>query len=347
MKMSYLMVVTIILLLQSKIFSQETQQGFILQKGENSMLLIDVNDSAYNSKPTTLKGRVYPDLNNTNPMDPVVQKVMERSVFTAEVIMRHLYIATPTAYCKVDTAGNIVAVSFKLFTSDISPEELAMFATYREKLKEEVHYKVSFPHGIAAAGYLSAHFMMFSYKTFSHENPYGISLNCYEIYVDKDVTMIHCNWVDQKSNVYKNLPAKDESGTLLEGNLSFRFSKQGELREIEQTTFSPQQQQLLSSFNPRITFVVNAKSGMVAAVSFQFSNVTDVSLIDLQALEQFRNRVMNEMLYEQILYDGKEAASGYLIHELRMFSAERKSDYYIPNLRDHTVRNDRNFLIRE
>ena len=347
MKMNYLMVVVSVLILQSTIYAQETQQGFIIQKGEKVVLLIDVNDSAYNSKPTTLKGMPYPNLFDSNPMDPALQKKMERSVFTAEVIMRHMHVGTPNAYCKVDTAGNIVAVSFKLFTPDVSPEELVMFAAYREQLKNEVDYIVSFPNGMATAGYLSANFIMFSYKQFSHENPNGFRLDCHEIYVDQDVTMIHCDCDDKNHTVYRNLSARDESGKQLEGTLSFRFSAQGELSEIEQSIFTPQQQQLLSSFNTRVTFIVSAQSGKVAAMNFQFPRVTDPSLIDLEALGQFRDRVKNVMLYEQILYDGKKAASGYLIHRLRMFSPERKTDYFISNLRDHTILNGRNFLIME
>ena len=82
-------------------------------------------------------------------------------------------------------------------------------------------------------------------------------------------------------------------------------------------------------------------------MSIQFLHVTDTTLIDLQLLEPFMERLKNEHLYEQILYDGKRAASGYLIHALRLFSPERKTDYSIPNLRDCPMLNKRNFLVRE
>jgi len=329
----------------NRVSAQDIQQGFIIRKWEQGLLLVDVSEAAYDSYPADRKGRPYTDIISKNPMDPGIQKGMETSIFTSEVIIRHLRIGGPGAICKVDTAGNIVSVSFKLYSGELPAGELSMFAAFREQLKKEVTYKVSFPRGIAAAGYMSAIFPMFGYQILSHQDLYGLNFRCNELFTDQGDTQIICECYDSKYHMYMNLPAKDKSGNVLDGALTFQFSKQRQLDEIVQTLLTEQPH--LSAFNPAVSFAVSANSGEIAAMSIQFLHVTDTTLIDLQLLEPFMERLKNEHLYEQILYDGKRAASGYLIHALRLFSSERKTDYSIPNLRDCPMLNKRNFLVRE
>lgn len=142
--------------------------------------------------------------------------------------------------------------------------------------------------------------------------------NGFDIKIEENTT-----WFDDVNvDKYRSAP-KNIKGERI-GDPSSNFSTLEKFKKIEADIFTAREREdMLVKYSPIILFTVNATNGKILAVTFTFDNLPDASLIDTRKLAEFRERVIAEISYENLLFNGEKAASGYMLAGFMMFKPRK------------------------
>lgn len=118
---------------------------------------------------------------------------------------------------------------------------------------------------------------------------------------------------------FRGFPLVNEKGEKLH-NPTSTFSSKEKMKKIECDLYSVEKQNyLLIHYKPRANVIVNAVDGKIVAVSFGFENLSNPSKIDIERLQIMRNRIMAEICFEDLSFNGEQAVSGYISSFIRFF----------------------------
>ena len=135
----------------------------------------------------------------------------------------------------------------------------------------------------------------------------------FNIYTKKNTTWYSDVNVEKYRNRPRNIKGEDAV------NPSARFSTPEKLKKIEKEIYTLNEMNLYMNYFPMALFTVNAKDGKILTVTFTFDDLPDVSLIDTKKLAKLREKLISEIMYEDLLFNGQKAASGYMIQGVRLF----------------------------
>ena len=76
---------------------------------------------------------------------------------------------------------------------------------------------------------------------------------------------------------------------------------------------------MLIDYNPIAVFTIRANNGDILAVSFGFRNLADPSVIDTEKLQMMQKKMIIELSYENLLFNGQKAVSGYMLGYAYLF----------------------------
>ena len=123
---------------------------------------------------------------------------------------------------------------------------------------------------------------------------------------------------DVNASQYKGYPENNRVGRL--SDPLAKFSTLENFKKIEQEIFSEDERTALFANNyPMIFFTIRANDGKIVAVTFTFDDLPNISLIDTRKLAKFRIKVINEIMYEDLQFNGQKATSGYMMQGMRLF----------------------------
>ena len=124
---------------------------------------------------------------------------------------------------------------------------------------------------------------------------------------------------DVSRSNFRGFPLVNEKGEKLHNPTSI-FSSKEKMKKIECDLYSEEEQNyLLIHYKPRANVIVNAVDGKIVAVSFGFERLSDPSKIDTERLHIMRNRIMAEIYFEDLYFNGEQAVSGYISSFIRFF----------------------------
>ncbi|MPN08175.1 hypothetical protein SDC9_155455 [bioreactor metagenome] len=123
---------------------------------------------------------------------------------------------------------------------------------------------------------------------------------------------------DLSWNNYRGYPLNKKGEDLF--NPSSRFSSIEKLKRIENALFSEQERNSMRiNYRPRAMIKVRASDGKIVATIFYFENLQDPSVIDTKKLKKLNERVKEELMIENLLFNGEKAASGYIAGHIWFF----------------------------
>ena len=76
---------------------------------------------------------------------------------------------------------------------------------------------------------------------------------------------------------------------------------------------------MLIDYNPIAVFTIRANNGDILAVSFGFRNLADPSVIDTEKLQMMQKKMIIELSYENLLFNGQKAVSRYMLGYTYLF----------------------------
>lgn len=98
------------------------------------------------------------------------------------------------------------------------------------------------------------------------------------------------------------------------------FSSKEKLKKIERELYSVEERQrMLMDYSPIAVFTIRAYEGEIVAVSFGFRYLADPSVIDTEKLQIMRKKMMAELSYKNLLFNGQKAVSGYMLGYAYLF----------------------------
>ncbi len=137
----------------------------------------------------------------------------------------------------------------------------------------------------------------------------------FNIYTERESTWFE----DVNRNNYRGFPIKNKSGKTI-GNPSTKLSSKEQLKRIERELYSEEEQNhILTHYKPVVIFSVRANDGKIVSVSFNFDNLTNPSVIDTKKLQILQKRIKAELSYENLLFNGEKAISGYMLASVWLF----------------------------
>ena len=130
---------------------------------------------------------------------------------------------------------------------------------------------------------------------------------------NQEVVFEDLNWDD-----YGDYPLNKKGERLF--NPSSRFSSIEKLKRIENALFSEQERNnMRTNYKPIALIAVRASDGKIMATRFYFENLPDPSVIDTKKLKKLNERVKEELMIENLLFNGEKAASGYIVGHIWFF----------------------------
>ena len=136
----------------------------------------------------------------------------------------------------------------------------------------------------------------------------------FKIYTKKNTTWFS----DVNAEKYRTRPRNIKGEDAI--NPSARFSTLEKLKKFEKEIYSLEEMNnLYVNYFPMALFSVNAKDGKILTVTFTFDDLPDISLIDTKKLAKLREKLISEIMYEGLLFNGQKAASGHMIQGVRLF----------------------------
>ena len=124
---------------------------------------------------------------------------------------------------------------------------------------------------------------------------------------------------DVNRSNYRGFPIKNKNGERI-GNPSTKLSSKEQLKKIERELYDEvEQNHMLTHYKPVAIFSVRANDGKIVSVSFVFSNLTAPSVIDTKKLQTLQERIKTELSYENLLFNGEKAESGYMLASVWLF----------------------------
>src|SRR5690554_6278330 len=124
----------------------------------------------------------------------------------------------------------------------------------------------------------------------------------FKIFTEKNRTWFE----DVNISIYRG-PIQNNQGERI-GNPSYEFSSMDKLKKIECDLYNEEERNyMLKHYKPRAMFTVRASDGVIVSVSFNFGNLTDPSVIDTKKLKILQNKIMTELSYENLLFNGEKA----------------------------------------
>lgn len=127
-------------------------------------------------------------------------------------------------------------------------------------------------------------------------------------------------WFDDvKMTDFMGFPIINEKGEKI-GNPSSKFSSKAKLEKIECELYNEEERNyMLAHYKPRARVIVRANDGKIVSVSFGFENLTDPSVIDTRKLQILQKKIMADITFENLLFNGEKAISGYMLASIRFF----------------------------
>ena len=130
---------------------------------------------------------------------------------------------------------------------------------------------------------------------------------------NQDVVFEDLSW-----NNYRGYPLNKKGEKLF--NPSSRFSSIEKLKRIENALFSEQERNnMRTNYKPIALIAVRASDGKIMATRFYFENLPDPSVIDTKKLKKLNERVKEELMIEDLRFNGEKAASGYIVGHIWFF----------------------------
>jgi hypothetical protein len=124
---------------------------------------------------------------------------------------------------------------------------------------------------------------------------------------------------DVNMDNYAGFPIKNKNGETI-GNPSSKFCSIEKLKKIEQDLYNEEEQNyLFTKYKPKAIVVVRANDGKIVSVAFVFNNLVDWAIIDTKKLRKLQERIMAEITYEDLLFNGQKAVSGYMLASIWFF----------------------------
>jgi len=133
-------------------------------------------------------------------------------------------------------------------------------------------------------------------------------------------TVKSMTWFDDvRVSDFMGFPIINEKGEKI-GNPSSVFCSKERLQEIERGLYTEEERNyMLELYKPRAIVIVRANDGKIVSVSFGFENLPDSSVIDTKKLQKMQKKIMTELSYENLLFNGQKAVSGYMLASIWFF----------------------------
>ena len=136
----------------------------------------------------------------------------------------------------------------------------------------------------------------------------------FEVYPRENVT----SFEDLNFNKYSTHPL-DKNGRATEV-VNFDFYSIAKLKEIVLEQYCTEKQKRMGEdYTPVVVLLVRASDGEIVAVSFNFYDLQDPSLIDTKKLQAMRRKMMDELSFENLLFRGDKAVSGCMTWHAFLF----------------------------
>ena len=133
-------------------------------------------------------------------------------------------------------------------------------------------------------------------------------------------------FTEENRTWFKDVNKSDYMGSILNkygekiGNPSAIIYSIDKLKKIERELYSEEERNyLLIHYKPMAVFSVRANDGVIVSVSFVFDNLHDPSIIDNNKLQMMQKRIMTELSYKNLLFEGQKAVSGYMLGHVFLF----------------------------
>lgn len=133
-------------------------------------------------------------------------------------------------------------------------------------------------------------------------------------------TVKSTTWFDDvKMTDFMGFPIINEKGERI-GDPSSTFCSKEKLKNIEHEFYAEEEQNyMFVHYKFRARVVVRANDGKIVSVSFGFENLSDSSTIDTEKLRKMQKKIMTELTFENLLFNGQKAVSGYMLASIRFF----------------------------
>ena len=133
-------------------------------------------------------------------------------------------------------------------------------------------------------------------------------------------TVKNTTWFDDvKMTDFMGFPIINEKGERI-GDPSSTFCSKEKLKKIECELYNKEERNyMLAHYKPRARVIVRANDGKIVSVSFGFENLPDSSAIDTEKLRKMQKKIMTELSFENLLFNGEKAVSGYMLASIRFF----------------------------